>query len=211
VREIYREEGARGYFRGLGAGIGQVVPYMGLFFAAYEALRGHVLPTLAASAASVLHAYPQQQQQHSQPLLSRLSSLLGGGSGGGALSEAAMAGVLAGVIAKTGVFPLDLARKRLQMQGPTGQRYRYNHPHHHYHHNRHDSHGLSTAYGSSSTSSSSIGNSRGGGVWATLAGVVRQEGWRALYSGLTVSLAKAAPASAITMWTYEAVLQLLLR
>jgi solute carrier family 25 thiamine pyrophosphate transporter 19 len=31
----------------------------------------------------------------------------------------------------------------------------------------------------------------------------RQEGRRGLYRGLTVSLLKAAPASAVTMWTYE--------
>lgn len=32
-------------------------------------------------------------------------------------------GVLAGVFAKTGVFALDLIRKRLQVQGPTRGRY----------------------------------------------------------------------------------------
>jgi solute carrier family 25 thiamine pyrophosphate transporter 19 len=36
---------------------------------------------------------------------------------------------------------------------------------------------------------------------------VRKEGARGLYRGLTVSLLKAAPASAVTMWTYERALK----
>ncbi|KAK5131746.1 mitochondrial thiamine pyrophosphate transporter [Meristemomyces frigidus] len=39
VGEIARLEGAAGFFRGLSAGIVQIVPYMGLFFALYEALK----------------------------------------------------------------------------------------------------------------------------------------------------------------------------
>ncbi len=145
VRDIYRSEGARGYFQGLGAGVGQVVPYMGLFFAAYEALRTP---------------------------LSRLHWAFG--------SSDAVAGVFAAVVAKTGVFPLDLVRKRLQVQGPTRTQYVY---------------GNIPAYQ---------------GVLGTIRHIVRYEGWRGLYRGLTVSLIKAAPASAITMWTYERVLKMLL-
>ncbi len=144
MREIYRYEGARGYFQGLGAGVGQIVPYMGLFFMAYEALRAPV---------AALH----------MPF----------GSSGAA------AGVLAGVIAKTGVFPLDLIRKRLQVQGPTRGRYVY---------------GDIPAYE---------------GVLGALREIVRLEGVRGLYRGLTVGLVKAAPTSAITMWTYERVLKVL--
>jgi solute carrier family 25 thiamine pyrophosphate transporter 19 len=33
--------------------------------------------------------------------------------------------------------------------------------------------------------------------------IAAKEGVRSLYRGLTVGLFKAAPASAITMWTYE--------
>ena len=32
IRDIASNEGPKGFFRGLGAGIGQIVPYMGLFF-----------------------------------------------------------------------------------------------------------------------------------------------------------------------------------
>jgi solute carrier family 25 thiamine pyrophosphate transporter 19 len=91
----------------------------------------------------------------------------------------AVAGVLASVIAKTGVFPLDLVRKRLQVQGPTRTRYVHrNIPEY-------------------------------TGVVQSINLILRTQGVRGLYRGLTVSLLKAAPASAVTMWTYERVLKLL--
>lgn len=146
IRDIARNEGPRGFFQGLSASVGQIVPYMGLFFASYESLR---------------------------LLLS--SSELPFGSGD------ATAGILASTLSKTGVFPLDLARKRLQVQGPT--RTRYIHP--------------------------NIPEYRG--VFHTLQTVTRKEGFRGMYRGLTVSLVKAAPAGAVTMWTYERALQYLMR
>lgn len=142
---IKHEEGVRGFFQGLGAGVGQVVPHMGLFFAAYETLR---------------------------PQLAHLSLPLGSGD--------ATAGVIAGVIAKTGVFPLDVIRKRLQVQGPMRSRF---------------AGGMVPHYGKT--------------VWSTGKTIWLKEGWRGLYRGLGVSLIKSAPASAITMWTYERTLKIL--
>ena len=91
----------------------------------------------------------------------------------------ATAGVVASVLAKTGVFPLDLIRKRLQVQGPTRARYVG---------------GTIPAYGE--------------GVWKTGESIVAREGWKGLYRGLGVGLFKSAPASAITMWTYESILKI---
>ena len=145
IRAIQREEGLKGFFQGLGAGVGQVVPYMGLFFAAYETLRPH---------------------------LAHLSLPLGSGD--------ATAGVVAGVIAKTGVFPLDVIRKRLQVQGPMRSRFAGGMVPHH-----------------------------GKTVWSTGKTIWLKEGWKGLYRGLGVSLVKSAPASAITMWTYERTLKIL--
>ena len=145
IKEIARDEGPRGFFQGVGAAVGQIVPYMGLFFASYETLRlqiGHVdLPM---------------------------------GSGD------ATAGVLASVFSKTAVFPLDLVRKRLQVQGPTRSKYIHR----------------------------NIPEYRG--VFKTLQMILRKEGVRGGYRGLTVSIVKAAPASAVTMWTYERVLHVLM-
>lgn len=142
IRDIARVEGPTGFFRGLGAGIGQIVPYMGLFFALYESLK----PALAGV---------------SMPLDS-----LG--------SSDAIAGVLASMMSKTAVFPLDTVRKRLQVQGPTRAKY---------------VHKNIPVYDT--------------GVIRTMTSIAAKEGVRSLYRGLTVGLFKAAPASAITMWTYE--------
>lgn len=146
VRDIAHKEGKAGFFRGCSAAVGQIVPYMGLFFATYETLR----PTLA-------------DVQH-----------LPFGSGDAA------AGVVASVLAKTGVFPLDLVRKRLQVQGPTRQMYVHrNIPEY-------------------------------CGVFSTISLILQTQGVRGLYRGLFVSLVKAAPASAVTMWSYETALKVLM-
>ncbi|KAI0136608.1 mitochondrial thiamine pyrophosphate carrier 1 [Xylariales sp. AK1849] len=147
ISDIGRDEGPRGFFRGLGPGLAQIVPFMGLFFAIYEGIR--------------------------QPL-GRLDLPFGSGD--------ASAGVIASVVAKTGVFPLDLVRKRIQVQGPTRGRY---------------VHKNIPAYET--------------GTVGTVKMIAKAEGFRGLYRGLTVGLIKAAPASAVTMWTYERVLKFLVR
>jgi solute carrier family 25 thiamine pyrophosphate transporter 19 len=121
IRDIAKSEGPKGFFQGLGAGVGQIIPYMGIFFATYETLR---LPV------GSIH--------------------LPFGSGDAA------AGVIASVIAKTGVFPFDLIRKRLQVQGPTRSKY---------------VHKNIPAYK---------------GVFRTMRDILKAEGPRGLYRGLTV-------------------------
>lgn len=146
IRDIARDEGLRGFFRGVSAANVQIVPYMGLFFASYEALRLQI---------------------------GTVNLPFGSGD--------ATAGVLASIFSKTAVFPLDLVRKRLQVQGPTRSRYVHR----------------------------NIPEYRG--VVRTLQMILQKEGIRGAYRGLTVSLVKAAPASAVTMWTYERVLHFLMR
>jgi len=92
----------------------------------------------------------------------------------------AISGVLASVLAKTAVFPLDLVRKRLQVQGPTRSKYIH----------------------------TNIPEYRG--VIRSLIQINRREGVRGMYRGLTVSLMKSAPASAITMYVYERTLHLMM-
>ena len=121
IREIVRNEGPAGFFRGLGAGVGQIIPYMGTFFATYEALR---LP------------------------MGSLQLPFGSGD--------AAAGVMASIIAKTAIFPLDLIRKRLQVQGPSRTKY---------------IHKNIPVYK---------------GVFKTMAAITKVEGVRGLYRGLTV-------------------------
>lgn len=145
VVEIARDEGPRGFFRGLTPGLAQIVPFMGIFFVTYERLR---------------------------IALAGLHMPWGGGD--------ATAGVVGSVVAKTAVFPLDLVRKRIQVQGPTRARYVY---------------GDMPEYKS---------------AFRALGMIVRAEGFRGLYKGLPISLIKSAPASAVTVWTYERVLNKML-
>ncbi|GAB7364951.1 hypothetical protein MBLNU230_g5736t1 [Neophaeotheca triangularis] len=147
VRDITRTEGTAGFFRGVGAGIAQIVPYMGLFFALYEGLK---------------------------PVAADIQLPFGSGD--------AVAGVTASVLSKSAVYPLDTVRKRLQVQGPSRARYVG---------------GRIPVYGT--------------GVAGTLAMIVKREGLRGLYRGLTVGLIKAAPASAVTMWSYERALLVIRR
>lgn len=144
--EIARTEGISGFYQGLAAGVGQIVPYMGLFFTVYESLR------------------PGMKELH-----------LPFGSGDAA------AGVMAGIVAKTGVFPLDVIRKRLQVQGPARTMF---------------AGGVVPIYER--------------GVIATGQAVILKEGWRGLYRGLSIGLIKAAPTSAVTMWSYEIALNALI-
>ncbi|RCI15614.1 hypothetical protein L249_3435 [Ophiocordyceps polyrhachis-furcata BCC 54312] len=144
MSEIKANEGWPGFFRGLGPAWAQIVPFMGIFFVTYEALR---LP------------------------LAGLDLPLGSGD--------AVAGAAGSIVAKTTVFPLDLVRKRLQIQGPTRRQYAYG-----------DMPEYSTALRAIRT-------------------IVQTEGLRGLYRGLPVSLIKAAPASAVTLWTYERSLKLM--
>jgi solute carrier family 25 thiamine pyrophosphate transporter 19 len=145
VRQIRQSEGLKGFFRGLGAANLQVIPYMGLFFTAYETFK----PVLNAS-----HL----------PLES-----LGSADG--------TAGILASVLAKTVVYPLDTVRKRLQVQGPSRAMYVHR----------------------------NIPEYRSGAL-GTIKAILAKEGVRGLYRGLTVALFKAAPTSAVTLWTYERVM-----
>ncbi|CAK7567378.1 MAG: mitochondrial thiamine pyrophosphate transporter [Sporothrix epigloea] len=160
VRDIARDEGMQGFFRGLGPALLQIAPYMGSFFACYESLK----PAMGYVAERFL------------------DTTVGASAAVGTGAGSAAAGVVAAVMAKTFVFPLDLVRKRIQVQGPTRSRY---------------IHKNIPVYNS--------------GVVRAIQTILRTEGVRGLYRGLVVSLVKAAPANAITVWTYERVLNFLIR
>jgi solute carrier family 25 thiamine pyrophosphate transporter 19 len=85
-----------------------------------------------------------------------------------------MSGILASIVSKTAVYPLDTVRKRLQVQGPSRAMY---------------VHRNIPEYTT--------------GVLGTVRLILRREGMRGMYRGLSVALLKAAPASAVTVWTYE--------
>jgi solute carrier family 25 thiamine pyrophosphate transporter 19 len=85
-------------------------------------------------------------------------------------------GSLAGIISKTGVFPLDVVRKRLQVQGPH-----------------------ITEYVVSSIPSYAQQNS----VIGCIRKIIYTEGYWALYKGIVPGLLKAGPSGAVYFLMFE--------
>ncbi|KAI8985126.1 mitochondrial carrier domain-containing protein [Pilobolus umbonatus] len=148
VSDIYEKEGIRGFYRGLGSSIVQIMPYMGLMFYTYEGLC--TLTKTIAGKNMIRDDYK------------RLNDMT--------------CGALAGIVSKTGVFPLDLVRKRLQVQGPHINNYVITSIPDYAHHN------------------SLIG---------CMKKIVRTEGVWALYKGLTPGLLKAGPSGAVYFLVFE--------
>ncbi|CCH42405.1 Mitochondrial aspartate-glutamate transporter AGC1 [Wickerhamomyces ciferrii] len=88
VSNIFKEEGALGFFKGVNAGMVSISLYTGLMFWSYEISR-----------------MVSQSSQKYQPILEPLC------------------GLSAGVFAKSVVFPLDLIRKRLQVNKAKNQNF----------------------------------------------------------------------------------------
>lgn len=85
-------------------------------------------------------------------------------------------GSLAGIISKTGVFPLDVVRKRLQVQGPHLQEY------------------VVSSIPSYANHNSVIG---------CMKKIIRTEGFWALYKGIVPGLLKAGPSGAVYFLMFE--------
>ncbi|KAJ2878242.1 mitochondrial thiamine pyrophosphate transporter, partial [Coemansia asiatica] len=157
VRQIAREEGLGGFYRGLWPACLQIMPYMGIVFTSYDVLgSGYrwLRRSLLAGETATTRAMDSVQD-----------AVIGGG---------------AAVIGKCCVYPLDLVRKRLQIQGP---------------------HRLSYASGNVPVYS---------GMSNALVYIVRNEGALSLFRGLTPALIKAAPASAAVFFFYGQTRDLLL-
>jgi solute carrier family 25 thiamine pyrophosphate transporter 19 len=153
ISHIYKNEGLTGYFRGLIPALISVIPYMGLMFTSYNQVRRlleYIAPTQSGPHATFTDIHP----------------LL--------ISHEAIAGFTAGVISKSAVFPFDLLRKRLQVQGPTRSRYMA---------------GTIPLYPQN--------------PFTCALYILKREGISGFYRGFFVSMLKSAPASAMTMWTFE--------
>ncbi|KFH68945.1 hypothetical protein MVEG_05747 [Podila verticillata NRRL 6337] len=183
-RHIYLKDGVKGYYRGMSPALIQVIPYMGIMFGSYDTLKqlASWLKTKAANDASLSSSNPSSNPS-SQKSLSHV--LLG--------LEDMLCGAMSGVISKTGVYPLDMVRKRLQIQGSDQQKA--------------NASILSLQPGGSGsvvaraapTSVEAMPTT----VWKTMVHIVRQEGYLALYKGLLPGVLKAAPASAVTFLVFS--------
>ncbi|KAJ1969883.1 mitochondrial thiamine pyrophosphate transporter, partial [Dimargaris xerosporica] len=92
VATIYRTEGIRGFYQGIWPSLVQVMPYFSLMFGTYDFFTRsfNSLKTASVATSAPLH---RRFVRHAEPF------------------QDAICGGLAGVVSKTGVFPLDVVRK----------------------------------------------------------------------------------------------------
>ncbi|CAG8579312.1 6618_t:CDS:2 [Diversispora eburnea] len=148
IQNIRSQEGFYGFYRGISASIIQIIPYMSLTFGSYEFFKKSF----------------QRLERFEENNL-RFNNLKG--------SEDLISGAMAGTLGKTGVFPLDLLRKRLQIQGPDRSKYVIkNIP----------------LYASS--------------IISCIKQICKEDGFLGLYKGLSPAIVKSAFASAVTFFVY---------
>lgn len=154
--EIHRAEGLRGFFRGIAPTLLNAGPGMGIYFLTYEAIRP---PDVRKGEDESRRVVPRMPWGFDKFLVGAVSSF----------------------VAKSLVFPFDLVRKRMQVQGPTRGRYIHkNIPEY-------------------------------SGTVAAIRTILATEGIRGLYRGLFVTLLKHAPAAGVTLWVYESTLRGLIK
>ncbi|KAJ8663390.1 hypothetical protein O0I10_000629 [Lichtheimia ornata] len=147
VRLIHQTEGIRGFYWGVWPAIVQIMPYMGMVFMTYDGF---------ATAFEKARENKILSEKH-KPI------------------HDAASGALAGVISKSVVYPMDVVRKRLQVQGPYRKDYVIQ---------------SIPEYASRS--------------WIKCMRLIaEQEGVSSLYKGLNVALIKVAPAISLTFFVYE--------
>ncbi|KAJ1648911.1 mitochondrial thiamine pyrophosphate transporter [Dispira simplex] len=145
IRAISKSEGIQGFYRGMWPSLVQIMPYISLMFGTYD-----------------LSARWFQEAEERSTLIHYLGPF-----------QDIICGGIAGTVGKLGVFPLDVVRKRLQVQGPSRKLFARDQV---------------PVYSSS--------------VWRTLREIALHEGILGLYRGLVPGLVKSAPASAITFFIY---------
>ena len=165
----------------------QVIPYMGIMFGSYDSLK-HLASWLkrkggieSSYSKRTITAPPTSGAAASkkEPIKRVGQFLLG--------LEDLLCGALSGVISKTGVYPLDMVRKRLQIQGSEQQKLI----------------ATSSVSGTTSGSKAVVVDKLPTTVWRCMVHIAQREGYLALYKGLLPGLLKAAPASAVTFLVFS--------
>ena len=160
IRGILREEGIRGLYKGLVPTLSQIIPGMACTFWVHDVLtrRDHQ------------YHYYSSYVQEGKPIV----------------SSSSMAGAIAGAMAKTLTMPIDVLRKRLELN---------------------PIHGAPTASYNPLTAPVYINkpaSTISSGILKELGHIWRVEGIRGLWSGWTMALCKAAPVTAVTFGVYGA-------
>jgi solute carrier family 25 protein 16 len=169
-------EGAAGLYKGLGPSMWGILPYAGLKFFVYQSLKRAHLARAGGGGARPAGG--------------------GGAAGGGPrLPVAAMLsyGAAAGVAAQPVTYPLDVVRRRMQVEGLLVGK------------------GGAAAGGGGAAGASGPGGAGGSSTDArlprstpaALRAIAARHGWRALYSGLAINYMKVVPSTAIGFAAYD--------
>lgn len=152
--DIVKTRGLQGLYAGLTPTLVEIIPYAGLQFGTYDTFKRWTM---------ALNRYRYSDLSVSRPSDS-LSSF-----------QLFLCGLAAGTCAKATCHPLDVVKKRFQVEGLQ----------------RHPKYGAR------------VENRAYRGMYDALRQILHAEGWAALYKGIVPSIIKAAPAGAVTFVAYE--------
>ena len=107
-RQIALQEGVFGLYQGLTPALVSVIPYMGIQFAAYEALKRHFRGSVSSQRSGGAGGGANGNAQSKEGGV--------GGRSGGEVLEHLTCGFLAGSISKLATLPLDVTKKRMQVR-----------------------------------------------------------------------------------------------
>lgn len=159
IRTIFQEEGLLGLYRGIGPTLAGILPYAGLKFYVYQSLKQYYWAHQGQSRAAPQEAGPTHQRLPVPVMLT-----FGAG---------------AGLVAQTLTYPLDVVRRRMQVQGiklPPAQR-DVKQP----------------------AQSQAVLRS----TWHGLVTITQTQGFRALFAGLSINYMKVIPSTAIGFTLYD--------
>lgn len=152
--DIVKTRGLRGLYAGLTPTLVEIIPYAGLQFGTYDTFKRWTM---------ALNRYRHSDLSATRPN-DTLSSF-----------QLFLCGLAAGTCAKAVCHPLDVVKKRFQIEGLQ----------------RHPKYGAR------------VENHAYRGMYDALRQILLAEGWAALYKGIVPSIIKAAPAGAVTFVAYE--------
>lgn len=150
LREAMRGEGLVGMYRGIGPSLYGILPYAGLKFYVYQQLK-----QLHFSRARV-HTHANANARLPVPYM-------------------LMFGGIAGLVAQTATYPIDVVRRRMQVEG------------------------LGKSGGSGNPAAPLLPRT----TPKALLHIARREGWSVLWSGLSINYLKVVPSTAIGFTLYD--------
>ncbi|KAJ4967865.1 hypothetical protein NE237_014566 [Protea cynaroides] len=154
LMDIVRNRGVRGLYAGLSPTLVEIIPYAGLQFGTYDTFKRWAMAWNRFRSSRVNSASKDESPSSFQLFI---------------------CGLAAGTCAKAVCHPLDVVKKRFQIEGLR----------------RHPKYGARVepqAYRN---------------MYDALRQIVQMEGWAGLYKGIVPSIVKAAPAGAVTFVAYE--------